>query len=623
MTITTILTPTRIVLNDVPADKHAIFTLCAEKMAKEQRIKDSDQQAFVNLLCEREAKSTTSIGEGVAIPHAQGAIISEPTLFMFRPARGMQWDDHDDEFVNLVFLIAVPAASQDQHLELITCLCRWLMDDKFRQGLLTAIDAQAVLALLQTKQAETEQSVYVSTHHEADFLVAVTACPTGIAHTFMAAENIEKAAKRRGYAIKVETNGSAGVANALTREDIQRAKAVIVAADTKVEMTRFNGKALHYASVSQGIREPEKLIEQALEAPPFQSDSRGDAAGKISPGIYGMLMNGVSNMLPFVIAGGILIAISFLWGINSANSQDPSFNWTASVIKQIGAAAFTLFIPVMSGYIAYAIADRPGLAPGMVGGLLASSGGSGFLGAIVAGFIAGYLIVLLRRVLQPLPASFDGLKPVLLYPLISVFATGFITVALINPFMGEVNGWVVNFLNNIGSTNKILLGFIIGAMLAADLGGPINKAAYLFSVGVLASGNYYVMAAAVASGMVPSLAVALAASIAKNKFTVAQCEAAKANYILGLSFIAEGAIPFAASNPLIILPSLMIGSGISGSLAMFFSVTYPAPHGGVFVLPVVGHPIYFLLSTLAGVLISTGLILLLKKNIPQEQRQRA
>ncbi|KGT95885.1 hypothetical protein NG99_01750 [Erwinia typographi] len=622
MSITKLLTAERIVLDRVPADKAALFTLCAQKMAEQKRIAPSEQQAFITLLSEREKKSTTNVGEGVAIPHAQGDIITEPTLFLFRPDVGLRWDETDDEPVVLIFMIAVPAVSQDQHLEIITRLCRWLMDDDFRQGLQTAPDAEAVLALLQSKQDAANEQPEETADQQADFLVAVTACPTGIAHTFMAAENLEKAAKKLGYIIKVETNGSAGVENGLTDDDIRRAKAVIVAADTKVEMARFAGKALHYSSVSQGIREPEKLIERALSAEPLKATAAGakSADGKMSPGIYGTLMNGVSNMLPFVIAGGILIAISFLWGINSASPQDPSFNWTASVIKQIGAAAFTLFIPVMSGYIAYAIADRPGFAPGMVGGLLASTGGSGFLGAIVAGFIAGYMILLLRRVLKPLPASFDGLKPVLLYPLISVFVVGFITVALINPFMGEVNNLVINFLNNIGSTNKVLLGFIIGAMLAADLGGPINKAAYLFSVGVLASGNYYVMAAAVASGMVPSLAVALAASLAKNKFTVAQCEAAKANYILGLSFIAEGAIPFAASNPLIILPSLMAGSGVAGSMAMFFNVTYPAPHGGVFVLPVVGHPVYFLMSTLIGVVIATALILLLKKNLPQEQR---
>ncbi|OON37996.1 hypothetical protein BTJ39_19485 [Izhakiella australiensis] len=630
MTLSELLTPAQIVLDFAATDKQQLFRLCAEKMTAAGKIAADRQAALIDLLNERERLSTTAVGEGVAIPHAQGDFIHAPCLLFVRSLQPMQWDEQDDEPVSLIFVIAVPEKSEDQHLEIITRLCRWLMDDNFRQALLDAPDAERVMQLLQQQEPPTDApadkpAVTGNDHAQpaasAQFLVAVTACPTGIAHTFMAAENLEKAAVSMGYKIKVETNGAAGTGNGLTAQDIARAKAVIIAADTKVEMARFAGKPLHYGSVSQGIRDAQQMINQALEAAEYRPQTGSQpASGKTTPGVYGSLMNGVSNMLPFVIAGGILIALSFLWGINSADPQDASYSYLAQVIKQIGGAAFTLFIPVMSGYIAYAIGDRPGFAPGMVGGLLANTGGSGFLGAIVAGFIAGYLIKALRRLLSPLPASFEGLKPVLLYPLLSVFIVGFITVALINPFMGEVNNAVIHFLNDIGSTNKVLLGFIIGAMLAADLGGPINKAAYLFSVGVLASGNYYVMAAAVASGMVPSLAVALAANIAKNKFTASQCEAAKANYILGLSFIAEGAIPFAASNPLVILPSLMVGSGIAGSLAMLFSVTYPAPHGGVFVIPLVGHPLLFLLSTLVGVIISTALILLMKKNLSAEER---
>lgn len=627
MTLQQLLTPQHIVLDSVPDDKQQIFRLCAEKMAAAGKIPVDQQAAFIQLLVDREEKSTTAIGEGVAIPHAQGAIIQEPVLLFLRHQQGILWEEGDDEPVQLIFMIAVPAASEDQHLQIITQLCRWLMDDDFRQALLDAPDVQALSQVLAEKEQPALQHTVSATPEQAqvaepEFLVGVTACPTGIAHTYMAAENLEKTAKRLGYTMKVETNGSAGVGNALTVEDIQRAKAVVITADTKVEMDRFAGKPLYYTSVSQGIREPEKTINQALNAAPFAVDSRatGHQTAKMTPGVYGSLMNGVSNMLSFVIAGGILIALSFLWGINSADPDNAEYNQFAAILSQIGGAAFTLFIPVMSGYIAYAIADRPGLAPGMVGGLLASTGGSGFLGAIVAGFIAGYVIRGLRTILRPLPASFEGLKPVLLYPLISVFVVGIITVALINPFMGQVNDYVVQFLNNIGSTNRVLLGFIIGVMLAADLGGPINKAAYLFSVGVLASGNYYVMAAAVASGMVPSLAVALAANLAKKKFTQNQCEAAKANYVLGLSFIAEGAIPFAASNPLVILPSLMMGSGVAGALAMYFSVTYPAPHGGIFVLPVVGYPMLFILSTFIGVLISTALIILFKKNLTPEER---
>lgn len=387
MTITELLTPARIILNDVPCNKETLFSLCAKKMATEKRIANDDQSEFIDLLREREKKFSTNVGDGVAMPHAQGDIILAPTLLFLRQKTAFNWDESDDEPVSLIFMIAVPAASQDQHLDIIARLCRWLMEDEFRQALLAAPDEKTVISLLQAQERGTTESQSLAPpsteiKENPPFLVAFTACPTGIAHTFMAAENIEKAALKLGYAIKVETNGSAGVGNPLTAVDISNAKAVIVAADTKVEMARFANKPLYYTSVSQGIREPEKIIAEALKAQPFEpgNSAAGNASVKTAPNVYGTLMNGVSNMLPFVIAGGILIAISFMWGINSADPKDPSFNWLASVIKQIGGAAFTLFIPVMSGYIAYAIADRPGLAPGMVGGLMASTGGSGFLG---------------------------------------------------------------------------------------------------------------------------------------------------------------------------------------------------------------------------------------------------
>lgn len=626
MDITQLISPSDIILDSTPDDKQVLFSLLARKMAENHHIAQHDETAFIAALNAREALSSTAIGDGISIPHAKSALVKSPRLLMLRAPQPISWDSDDDDPVHLVFMIAVPESSADEHLEILTQLCRWLMDDDFREQLLNAQHSEEIIALLQTKQQESQQQASIcATQTTKDLIVAVTACPTGIAHTYMAAENLEKAGKALGYDIKVETNGSVGVENALTEDDIRRAKAVVIAADTKVNMGRFAGKALYYTSVAKGIKEPEELIAKALEAAPYQTREESgtpaqSAAQTKGPGVYSCLMNGVSNMLPFVVAGGILIAISFFWGINSANPQDPSYNYIAHVIQQIGGAAFTLFIPVMAGYIAYAIADRPGLAPGMVGGFLANSGGSGFLGAILAGFIAGYAILLLKKLLKPLPKSLDGIKPVLLLPLISVFIVGAITVAVMNPIMSEVNTAITHFLNNIGATNKIFLGFVIGAMLAADLGGPINKAAYLFSVGVLASGNYYVMAAAVASGMVPSLAVAVAATLSRQKFTRSQREAAKANYILGLSFIAEGAIPFAASNPLVILPSLMIGSGIAGSVAMIFDVTYPAPHGGVFVLPVIGHPVLFILSTAIGVAVSTALILIFKKKLmPEEQ----
>ncbi|WP_113640142.1 PTS fructose transporter subunit IIABC [Escherichia albertii] len=623
MTLQDLLSPSHIILNKSPCDKQELFHQLADKMAVEGYIENQDSNVFIRGLNEREALSTTGIGDGIAIPHVKSKLISKPVILFLRSDSGIPWDSLDDEPVYLVFMIAVPENAEADHLNILTRLCRWLMDDDLRLALMQAQNEKEIVILLKNKDAEEDdkKSTVEDTLPNC-FIVAVTACPTGIAHTYMVAENLEKAAVKLGYQIKVETNGSVGVENALTAEDIQRAEAVIVAADTKVNIDRFAGKPLCYTSVSRGIKEPEILIKTALSAPCYQPDEQDKTgnAPSATPGVYASLMNGVSNMLPFVVAGGILIAISFFWGINSANPDDPSYNYFAKILSSVGGAAFTLFIPVMSGYIAYAISDRPAFAPGMVGGFLANTGGSGFLGAILAGFIAGYTIKLLRHGLRGLPKSFEGIKPILLYPLLSVFIVGFITVAVVGPVMGYINTGVVHFLNDIGSANKILLGFVIGAMLAADLGGPINKAAYLFSVGVLASGNYYVMAAAVASGMVPSLAVALAATLSRDKFTQSQCEAAKANYILGLSFIAEGAIPFAASNPLVILPSLMVGSGIAGSLAMLFNTTYPAPHGGVFVLPVVGNPILFLLSTLIGVIISTALILIFKKKLTNEER---
>lgn len=625
MTLLDLLSPSHIILNKSPSDKQDLFRQLADKMAVEGYIKSQDSNTFIQGLNEREALSTTGIGDGIAIPHIKSKLVAKPIILFLRSEAGIPWDSLDDEPEHLVFMIAVPESAESTHLDILTRLCRRLMDDDLRLALMQTQDEKAIVTLLADKENQEQQNkTLIENTLSAPFIVAVTACPTGIAHTYMAAENLEKAAIKLGYQIKVETNGSVGVENALTPEDIQRAEAVIVAADTKVNMARFAGKSLCYTSVSRGIKEPEQLIASAIAAPRYQPDVEDKASVALSatPGVYASLMNGVSNMLPFVVAGGILIAISFFWGINSANPDDPSYNYFAQILSTIGGAAFTLFIPVMSGYIAYAISDRPAFAPGMVGGFLANSGGSGFLGAILAGFIAGYTIKLLRHGLRGLPKSFEGIKPVLLYPLLSVFIVGFITVAIVGPVMGYVNTGVIHFLNEIGSANKILLGFVIGAMLAADLGGPINKAAYLFSVGVLASGNYYVMAAAVASGMVPSLAVALAATLSRNKFTHSQCEAAKANYILGLSFIAEGAIPFAASNPLVILPSLMVGAGIAGSLAMLFNTTYPAPHGGVFVLPVVGNPVLFLLSTLIGVIISTVLILIFKKKLTSEERNK-
>ncbi|KMY49978.1 PTS fructose transporter subunit IIABC [Peribacillus loiseleuriae] len=623
MKISKFIDTSNIILSQNPTNKMSLFDNLVNKMVEIKAIDKKDSDSFRAALEEREALSTTGVGNGIAIPHAKSDIVKNPTLLFLRSDTPIAYDSLDGEPVQLVFMIAVPKDSSDEHLKILAELSRCLMDDDFRNSLMKARTKEEVIATLTSKEGASEKTAEKLA--SKGLIIGVTACPTGIAHTYMSAEKLEKAAKEMGYDVKIETNGSVGVGNQLTAEDIENACAVVITADIKVSTDRFAGKRVYITSVSKGIKEPEKTINAALIAPPFNaSNSNEKVSASISngkergPGIYASLMNGVSNMLPLVVAGGILIAISFFWGINAANPDDPSYNAIAAMFSKIGGAAFTLFVPVLAGFIAYAIADRPGLAPGLVGGYLANTGGSGFLGAIVTGFLAGYAIKFLRYALKGLPKSLEGIKPVLLFPLLSIFIVGVMTVALLNPFMGEINQWIATFLDNIGTTNKVILGVVIGVMLAADLGGPINKAAYLFSVGALTSGNYYIMAAAMASGMVPSLAVAVAATISKKKFTKSQCEAAKANYVLGLSFIAEGAIPFAASNPFIILPSLMIGSGVAGALAMVFNVTSPAPHGGIFVIPVIGHPILFLVALIVGVAISTFLILILKRDRPEE-----
>lgn len=619
MRISDILPRNHIILSETPENKLQLFEILAKKMAELEFIQEVDQEAFKQSLEEREQLSTTGIGEGVAIPHSQNSLTKQPVVLFLRSVEPIEYESLDDQPIRLVFMISVPDHSSQQHLKILAELSRWLMDQDFRDELMKAETVDQVLSAIQMKEKQGENRM--EEEQKKGFIIGVTACPTGIAHTYMSAENLEKAATELGYQVKIETNGSVGVENQLTPQDIQQADAVVIAADTKVDTARFSGKKLYKTSVSKGIKEPRETIERALQAEAFVADvpANQETSSKTSIGFYGALMNGVSNMLPLVVAGGILIAISFFWGINSASPDDASYNVIAALFKQVGDGAFALFVPVMAGYIAYAIADRPGFAPGIVGGYLANNGGSGFLGAILAGFLAGYTILLLKKAFAGLPKSLDGIKPVLLYPLISVFIVGFITAAAVNPVMGELNAWIVTVLDSIGTANKIVLGFVIGAMLAADLGGPINKAAYLFSVGALATGNYEVMAAAMCSGMVPSLATALAATVSQKKFTKSQREAAKANYVLGLSFIAEGAIPFAASDPVRVLPALMIGSGIAGSLSMIFSVTCPAPHGGIFVLPVIGNPLMFIISLVIGTVISAALLLVLKKELTGEE----
>lgn len=447
-------------------------------------------------------------------------------------------------------------------------------------------------------------------------IVGVTACTTGIAHTYMSAESIEKAAKELGYEVKIETDGQSGAENVLTEQEIKEAEFVICAVDTKTEMSRFNGKKVYQTTTSAVIKDALAELKKAQNAPVYVSQE-ANVNGPKKQGVYASLMNGVSNMIPFVVGGGILIAISFFWGINSASTDSEQFNQIAAWIKQVGDASFSLMVPVLSGYIAYAIGDRPALAPGFVGGLLAYNGGAGFLGALVAGFLAGYLINFLKKALGSVPKSLDGLKPVLIYPLISIFVVGILMVAIINPVMSKINVWISNWLANLGTGNKVLLGFVLGAMLAIDLGGPINKPSYAFGVVMLSESNYEVMAAVMASGMVPAIGIGVAALIWKKKFTQEQREEAKASIILGLSFICEGAIPYAAADPTTVIPSLVAGAGVGGALSMILGVGCPAPHGGIFITPLVQNIPGFFIAILGGVAVTVLMIRILKKDVTE------
>ncbi len=592
-------------------DKKECFHRLASFLAERGEIKAEEISALEQGLWEREKISLTGIGNGVAIPHVQSEVIKRPIIVFLKSKQPIRYESLEGDQVSLVFMIAVPENAGQEHLEYLAKLSRKLVDEEFVDRLKkedTVLGLYEILKNLNLEKKERKRSI-----------LAVTACPTGVAHTYMAAENIEKAAKDMGMEVKVETNGQSGTENLLTEEEIKKADAIIVAADTKVKTARFHGKKVVFASVTQGIKEPRQLIEKALGAEIYAEAASETETVTTKRGIYTHLMSGVSNMLPLVVGGGILIAISFMWGINSASVESEQFNQIAAWMKQVGDTSFGLMLPILAGYIAYSIADRPGLAPGLVGGMLSYNGGSGFLGALAAGFLAGYVVNGLKKVFSNLPKSLDGLKPVLLYPLLSIFVVGMIIVIALNPLMAEINKAITGFLNNLGGANRVLLGLVLGMMMAADLGGPINKAAYAFSIAMLEAGNYEIMGAVMTSGMVPAVGVALATSLYKKKFTGEERNAAKANYIMGLSFICEGAIPYAASDPKAIIPSLIAGAGITGALSMVFHVGVPAPHGGIFVLPVVQNVIMFLAVIAVGVVITALLIGVLKKDIVAEK----
>ena len=575
----------------------------------------------------RESKSTTGIGEGIAIPHAKTKAVKKACLASGVSKTGIDYDSLDGAPSNLFFMIAAPDGANDTHLEVLSRLSTILMDENFRSSLINASSADEFLSLIDKTESEKfpEEAKQNDSKEVSKFprILAVTACPTGIAHTFMAAEALNKKASEMGISIKVETNGSAGAKNVLTKEEIENCDAIIVAADKKVNMARFNGKKVIQTKVADGIHKTEELINRALngDAPVYHSSESENSSNEnsnetVGRQIYKHLMNGVSNMLPFVVAGGILIALAFLFDNYELNPSNFGSNTPlAAFFKSVGDAAFGFLLPVLAGFIAVSIADRPAMVVGFVGGFLANSGGAGFLGALLAGFIAGYLVLLLKKVFSTLPQSLEGIKPVLLYPLFGTLLIGVIMKFAINPPVAAANNTLIGFLNSLGTSSKVLLGIVVAGMMAIDMGGPINKAAYVFGIASLESGNFGIMAAVMAGGMVPPLVIALSTTFFKNRFTKEQQDAGKVNYIMGLSFITEGAIPFAAADPLKVIPSCAIGSAVAGALTMIFDCTLRAPHGGIFVLPIIGNWPMYLVSIIVGAIVGAIILGFLKRPV--------
>ncbi|EKV57063.1 PTS system fructose subfamily transporter subunit IIC [Brachyspira hampsonii 30446] len=584
----------------------------------------NDKEEYKKEILKRESQSSTGMEEGIAIPHGKTKAVKIPTVAIGISKQGVDYESLDGEPSHLFFMIAAPENSNDSHIELLSKITTMLLEDDIREALLNAKTKEEVFDIL-VKNAENDNensSLNQENNNNNDSyqVLAVTACPTGIAHTYMAADALLKKGKELGITIKVETNGSSGVKNELTKDEIKNAKGIIVAADKNVAMDRFAGKNVDIVGVKEAIKDPERLIQNALNqtAPIYQINSDGSSSNKFAKkpktGVYKHLMSGVSNMLPFVVGGGILIAFSFMFGINSSNPNDPSYNAFAKLLNDIGGGnAFFLMVPVMAAFIGMSIADRPGFAPAMVGGLISLNSGGGFLGGLIGGFLGGYITLLLKKVFSKLPESLDGIKPVLLYPLFGIFFTGAIMYLFIVDPIAAINSGLSNFLKNMGTGNLILLGAILGAMMSTDMGGPINKAAFTFGIAMIASGDYAPHAAVMAGGMVPPLGIALATTIFRNKFTADEKDAGKTCYVMGLSFITEGAIPFAASDPIRVIPSCMIGAAIAGALTMAFRIQLRAPHGGIFVLPIVNNPLLYLLAIVIGSVITAFILGFIKK----------
>lgn len=632
MKITELLKKESVELDVKISGKEAAIDRLVDLMGRGGRL--LDKAAYKEEILKREAHGSTAVGEGIAIPHGKTKAVKEAGLAAIVVPEGVDYEAFDGVPVKLIFMIAAPEGGADLHLEALSKLSTLLMDPDFREDLMNAGSKEEFLKVIDDKESAGNQKKEEK-ETRGYRVLAVTACPTGIAHTFMAAENLEQSGKKLGIPLKAETNGAEGIGNALTRGEIEAAEGIIIAADKNVDMARFDGKRVVMATVSEGIQKGEELIKRAVnkETPVYHysgsSSQESSESGSVGHSIYKHLMNGVSHMLPFVIGGGILIALAFLFDDYSIDPSNFGKNTPfAAYIKTIGEQAFGMMLPVLAGYIAMSIADRPGLAVGFVAGLIAKMGStfanpagggvnSGFLGALLAGFIGGYIVLLLKKAFSKLPKSLEGIKPVLLYPLIGILLAA-VATTFINPFVGAINDGITSLLNSMGGTSKIVLGAVVGGMMSVDMGGPVNKAAYVFGTAQLAEGNFDIMAAVMAGGMVPPIAIALCTTFFKKKFTEKERQSGLVNYIMGLSFISEGAIPFAAADPIRVIPSCMIGSAVAGALSMAFQCTLRAPHGGIFVLPTIGNPLGYLAAIVIGSVAGCGVLALLKKNLDRE-----
>lgn len=636
MRITDLLDKRSISLNAAPRSKNEALDQIVALMTKSGKI--NDQEAYRKQVYAREEESTTGIGEGIAIPHGKCDAVNKPGLAAMVIKNGVDFDSLDGEPVTLMFLIAAPNTEDNVHLDVLSKLSVLLMDEEFSEALRNAKSVDEFMEIVDKADDEKsdidERLADTGTAEAGQFkILAVTSCPTGIAHTYMAAEGIEKAAKAKGCFVKIETRGSGGAKNVLTDKEIDEADCIIVAADAQVPMDRFDGKKVIECQVSDGISKADQLVARAMtgDVPVYHAaNGRQTSSTKTGGGkghqIYTQLMNGVSHMLPFVVGGGILIALAFLIDglsvdLNSLPADQRANFGTitpvAALLKGIGGTAFGFMLPVLAGFIAMAIGDRPALAIGFVGGMMAANGKSGFLGALVAGFVAGYIIVLLRKVCDKLPQAIEKIAPVLIYPVVGILIMGLFMTFIVEPIMGSINTGLNNALTGMGGSSKIILGMILGGMMAIDMGGPFNKAAYVFGTAAIAAGNYDIMAAVMIGGMTPPCAIALATLLFKDKFTKEQRETGPTNFIMGLAFITEGAIPFAASDPIHVLPSCIIGSAAAGALSMAFNCTLMAPHGGIFVFPVVGNAMMYVVALVAGTVISAVLLGILKKKVEQ------